>query len=325
VQKRRNRRKIARFLRRRERDLIYLGARALLTLARWAPRRAGLALFGRIAQVVAALAPADRRTARDNLTTVFGDSWSADCIRRFVWRVYRELGRNAFDTFYLARCSKKKFDRLVRHNSIERFREAFDEGKGVIVITAHLGCFESLLHFFPIKGFSSFAVGRRLFDRRIDRLVTGLRSGKDIEYLYRDESPRAIIELLKRGRVMGVLIDQDTSVDGVFAHFLGKPAHTPSGPVRLAMRYGIPVFVATTARRDDNTHYVSISERLPLDDTGDHERDLVKNVEKANAVISGAIRQNPEQWVWMHRRWRKQPSDPRYKDIPNIESYETRR
>jgi KDO2-lipid IV(A) lauroyltransferase len=121
---------------------------------------------------------------------------------------------------------------------------------------------------------------------------------------------------------MGALIDQDTKVDGVFAHFLGKLAYTPSAPVKLAMRYDIPVFVVTTARQENGIHRIFVSERITLRKSGDETRDLAKNVELVNGKISATILKYPAQWVWMHRRWRRQPEDEGYEDVPNIEKYE---
>jgi KDO2-lipid IV(A) lauroyltransferase len=92
--------------------------------------------------------------------------------------------------------------------------------------------------------------------------------------------------------------------------------------MRLAMKYGIPVFVITTARQDDDSHHVYVSHRLSLDETGDMQRDLATNVEKANMLIGEAILRHPEQWVWMHERWRKQPDTPGCERLPNIEKYE---
>jgi len=138
-------------------------------------------------------------------------------------------------------------------------------------------------------------------------MVRSIRSGPNIEYIARSENARKILRFLEEGRVFGALIDQDTSVDGVFAEFLGKPAHTPCGPVRIAMKYKIPGVVAATVRGPDNRHQVMISPELELADTGNFERDLVENVTRANRILCMTIDEYPSQWVWMHRRWRRKP------------------
>jgi KDO2-lipid IV(A) lauroyltransferase len=239
------------------------------------------------------------------------------------WKVFGELGKNAFDAFYLSGKPWAELQKLAEVNNLEEFKKAYDEGKGVVALTAHTGCFEMLLHYWAGSGFKSFAIGRRLFDDRLDDLIKKMRSGPGIVYMYRDDSLRKIIDLLKDGRVMGALIDQDTNVDGVFSNFLGRPAYTPSGPIRLAMRFGLPVFVVTTYRKSNGIHYIQVSDRLILEDSGNRERDIVLNVEKANAIISKAIIQNPEQWVWMHKRWNRKNGDPDMRGIPDIGKFKT--
>jgi KDO2-lipid IV(A) lauroyltransferase len=179
-----------------------------------------------------------------------------------------------------------------------------------------------LLHYFASRGFGCFAIGRELYDKRIDALVRKQRSGENIVYLHRTENLRKFLKLLGEGRLFGVLIDQDTRVDGVFAHFLGRLAYTPSGTVKLAMRMNLPVFVVTTARQKDDTHRIFVRE-VKLVSGGKSDGDLVRNVERINAVIGETIKAYPDQWVWMHRRWRHTPLDKGYENIPNIEKIET--
>ena len=146
-----------------------------------------------------------------------------------------------------------------------------------------------------------------MFNPRLETIVRSIRSGEDIDYMGREEGSLRVIRQLREGKTFGVLIDQDTRIESVHADFLGIPAHTPSGPIKIAMKFKIPAVVATTARQPDNTHYVYISKVLGLIDTGNPEEDLVKNVGMANDLICQTIRKFPEQWVWMHRRWKRPP------------------
>jgi KDO2-lipid IV(A) lauroyltransferase len=308
--------------RRRKHDLVYGVLRTLVALAGVLPRRVGLCVFGLVGRLVFAIPTLDRRRTIEHLRLVLGERPGGTTPVRMARRVYRELGRNLFDAFYLSRCSQRAFDRIVKPDDFEAFRSAYDHGKGIVVITAHLGCFEMLLHLVARKGFACFAIGRRAFDPRVDRLIGRLRSGPNIEYLDRSGSGRKILRRLRQGKAMGVLVDQDTShVDGVFARFLGRLAYTPSAPVQIAMRQGVPAFVVLTARQDDGTHAVWLHGPLALEDTGDYERDLAVNVDRVNAIIGEAVLRHPAQWVWMHRRWRHQPLDPRFVDVPNVENY----
>jgi KDO2-lipid IV(A) lauroyltransferase len=239
---------------------------------------------------------------------IYGGKWSEKKIRKTARQVYSGLGKNLFDAVHLPQLSSQKMAKIVHIDPMEKVQKVYDRGNGIIFITAHVGCFEMQLHLFGNLGFRSFAIGRKMFDQRIENLIRQTRSGNNIDYMDRTEGTRKIVRFLKEGKIFGVLIDQDTNVEGVFANFLGRPAHTPSGPIKMAMKLNIPVFVATTVRRDDNTHYVFVSDELQLENTGDFHSDLVSNVQKANDFICKTIEQYPSQWVWMHRRWNKQPA-----------------
>jgi Kdo2-lipid IVA lauroyltransferase/acyltransferase len=283
------------------------------------PRKLGLTLFGTCGSLLYLLPLKERRWTREHLGLAFGDKLSKREIRRLAARVYRGLGENLFDALYLSRASKHEVDKTVQCDDLSPLWSAYNQKHGVLAVVAHTGCFEMLLHYFASQGFGCFAIGRELYDKRIDTLVRRHRTGENIVYLHRSENLRKFLKLLGEGRLFGVLLDQDTKVDGVFAHFLGRLAFTPSGTIKLAMRMGLPVFVVTTARQKDDTHRIFVRE-VRLESGGDAGADLVRNVEKVNAAIGETITAYPDQWVWMHRRWRHTPADAGYENVPNIEN-----
>lgn len=289
-------------------DLLFMGAQFAVSCASLIPRSIGLLLFGFIGSVIFQFPSRDKQRTITHLKFIYGDKWSERKIRETAREVYTGLGKNLFDAIYISRSKEKKIDRIVQHDSLDNFRKAYEQKKGVIAITAHVGCFEMLLHFFALRGFKCFAIGRKMFDQRLECLIRKTRSGDNIEYMDRTEGTLKIVRLLKTGKTFGVLIDQDTKVESTFATFLGHTASTPSGPIKLAMKMDIPVFVITTARQKNNTHYIYISEELSLIKGNDFESDLNKNVQLANDLICRTIESFPSQWVWMHRRWRHQPS-----------------
>jgi Kdo2-lipid IVA lauroyltransferase/acyltransferase len=310
---------VRRFIKRVKNDGIFIAVKMLIALHGLLPRGLGLMIFGTLGHMAFHLPHRERKRTIAHLTEVFGSEWPGARISACAGSVYGNLGRNAFDALFFSRLAKEKWGRYVRFDDLTELRKAYERGRGGMIVTAHCGCFEMLLHFFAWQGFPSFAIGSRLYDKRLDDLVAKLRSGENILYLHRSESPRAMLKLMKQGRLMGVLIDQDTNVDGVFAHFLGRLAYTPSGAVRLAQRYGIPVFAATTVRENDRTHRVMISREIDLHATGNDIEDFVRGIEMINDHISATIRRYPSQWVWMHERWSRRPEDERFRGIPNIE------
>jgi KDO2-lipid IV(A) lauroyltransferase len=291
-------------------SLLVFAVRFFYMLATLLPRTLGLWLFSAAGRGAFVFPNREKTRTIEHLRLIFGETWSENKIQMTARNVYRELGKNMFDAIYLSRASLTRFEALVRHDDFTEFKKAYDCGRGVVAITAHIGCFEMLLHFFARYGLKSFAIGRRMFDPRLEGIVRSIRSGEDIDYMGRDEGALKVVRQLKEGKIFGVLIDQDVRVEAVFADFLGRPANTPSGPMKIAMKFNIPVVVVTTARQLDNTHYVFIGKPIDLVNTGDFESDLVKNVQIANDMICTTIMRFPEQWVWMHRRWKRKPPSP---------------
>jgi Kdo2-lipid IVA lauroyltransferase/acyltransferase len=283
-------------------------ARFSIALARMLPRSFGIRLFGVLGSMAFSFPHADRKRTIDHLRLIFGNEWDERTIRKTARSVYRELGKNLFDMFLLPRLSKSVFDQIVRHDPLDQLRKEYVKGKGCIMVTAHTGCFQMQLHFMAFHGFKVFAIGKKMHDEEFDNIVRSTRSGESIKYMDRSESPRKIVRYLQEGNLFGVLIDQDTSVEGVFADFMGITAYTPSGPVKMAMKLAVPLFVVTTARQGDDTHHVFIDGPVHLRESGDFEEDLVHNVTMVNSLICRTIRRYPSQWVWMHRRWKKQPA-----------------
>jgi Kdo2-lipid IVA lauroyltransferase/acyltransferase len=294
--------------------LLCSAAKAGITLAGCIPRRVGLVLFSLVGSLIYLVPHKDRRRTVEHLQLIFGSRWSDRKIRSTARNVYRELGKNLFDSFYFSRVNNATFNRLVKHDPLDKVEAAYRAGRGVVMITAHTGCFEMLLQFYPVHGLKSFAIGRKLHDEQLDRIVRRTRTGENYRYIDRSEPVRKIIRFLSEGMLFGVLVDQDTAVEGVFADFLGKPAFTPSGPVKLAMKLSIPVFVTTTARQPDGTHYVYLSDPLQLKNTGNRERDMADNMTEVNRLIGKTIESFPEQWVWMHQRWRRRPQEAGMED-----------
>jgi KDO2-lipid IV(A) lauroyltransferase len=131
--------------------------------------------------------------------------------------------------------------------------------------------------------------------------------------LLRDDpgTARAIIRTLREGRLLGLLIDQDTAVQGVFVPFFGRPAFTPRAAGDLALRFQVPVAVIWSRRRGPapgDGHELSV-EMVPYDpSSGDREAESVRITGACTALLEGAIRERPEEWVWMHERWKTRPT-----------------
>ena len=195
-------------------------------------------------------------------------------------------------------------DKFVRFRNRERLDAAYKKGKGIIVLTAHFGSWELMAAALRENNCPGVTIGRRIYFKKYDDFLNQLRRSRDVEVIYRDESPRKMLKTLKKNWIVGIVADQDVdSVDGVFVDFFGHSAYTPSGPVALAKTSGavlLPVFII----REGDWHTIAIEEPVELIDTGNKEADLVSNTQKWSNVVESYVRKYPDQWVWMHRRWK---------------------
>ena len=143
----------------------------------------------------------------------------------------------------------------------------------------------------------------------VNDLIVGLRARMGVRTILRSRpgASRELIRVFRENRILGLLIDQDTDVESVFVEFMGRPAWTPSAAAQMAIKFGAPVIFGYTQRGKDNRHTVVIEGPLPLIRTGNIENDITSNTALFTKKIENVILQHPEQWVWMHRRWRRQP------------------
>jgi KDO2-lipid IV(A) lauroyltransferase len=286
--------------------LYYLG-RVLAFKFYILPLSVGLfiaALLGRIAFCVLGKY---RRITIENLKTAFGTEKSEIEIRAIARGVFENLAKIAVEMINFPKITEANLDKFVQIENIGVIDEAFKKGKGAIILTGHFGNWELLALAMRVRRYPGAVVGRRIYFHKYDRWLNELRRLHDVNIVYRDESPRNILKVLRKNAIMGMLADQDVdSVEGVFVNFFGRSAYTPIGPAVLAAASGaslIPAFMVRQGRR-----YRLIFEKpVELIDTGDKEKDIVTNTQAWSDVVESYIKKYPDQWVWMHRRWKTRP------------------
>ena len=209
------------------------------------------------------------------------------------------------ETIRLPRISQEERMKRITVEGLEVFKRAYDKGNGLLAVTGHIGNWEILAAAFCDLGFPINVVGRANPNPWIEAMIRDLREGYGAVVLDRDKDARGMLRSLRKGEVVALLVDQDTKVDGMFLPFLGRDAHTPVGHGKLSVRTGAPVVVLTINRRPDLlTHHIKVWEEvLP---TADREpsNSVTAICSRCNAILENAIRAEPSQWVWFHRRWR---------------------
>ena len=152
-------------------------------------------------------------------------------------------------------------------------------------------------------------IGREVYDKRLDKLLVENRGAVGVQNIPTTAPTKEVMKALKSGRVLGVLVDQDSfRVRSIFVDFFGKPAKTPVGPFILAQRMGSPIVPLAIIRKDDN-YKIIIKEQIRSQSPEDKEKEVAELAQKGTKFLEEIIRKYPSQWVWMHRRWASQPED----------------
>lgn len=287
--------------------------RALIVVFSRVPLRPALAVAGAVGRLAWALAGTTRRQVLANLAVAFPEKSAGE--REAIGRAsLTHLARLAAEVATL----RSWRHRLADHVSFapgaeERLRAALAGGKGLLYVTGHVGNWELMAQRVAALH-PSATIARAGNDPRLTELVGLIRAEGKVETLWREDpgTARAMLRCFKQGKLLGMLIDQDTRVQGVFVPFFGRPAFTPRGAADLALRFGVPVLVGWARRRGPSPgagHVVEIVD-MPYDPAPvDREAEVVRLTAACTALLEAAIRAAPEGWVWMHERWRTQPGD----------------
>jgi len=283
--------------------LYYLG-RVFAFIVYLIPLRVGLWIAGLLGTAAFHLSGKYGRITIENLRAAFGSEKTEGEIRAIAMKVFQNIAKNAVEMVNFPKINASNLDRFVRMENAQILDEGYRKGKGILVLTAHIGNWELMALTLRVKGYPGVTIGKKIYFHKYDRYLNMLRRVHDVNVIYRDESPKNMLKVLKKNWIVGIVADQDIdSIDGVFVNFFGRPAYTPAGPVVLARVSGaalIPVFIV----RENGRHVLKVEKPIELADTGDKEKDVINNTQKWSDVIELFVKRYPDQWVWMHRRWK---------------------
>ncbi len=288
-----------------KRTLRYGLLRAALALVGLLPLGWAQALGRALGSAAFHLAPGERSKAMASLSVAFPEM-SEEARRTLARRCFRHLGTAVLEMAVAPRLGDR-FDRLVDSSgdALAALDRAYARGKGVVVVGAHFGNWELQGWGVVRHGLPLHAVGKENVDPRLTRLMDRFRARGGLRAIWRGQPGAAValLKALRKGELLAMLIDQDTNVQNVFVPFFGRPAATPRAAADLVLRTGAAAVVCLVHKREDGTYQLS-SEEVEVPRTGDAERDAVELTARLTAPIEAAIRAHPEQWVWMHQRWK---------------------
>ena len=281
---------------------------AVVRLLRYLPRGLARRVAGVLAWSVYKLHGRLRRVGQRNLEMAFPEL-SAQERKPILRGVYRSLGRQLVEFCRMTRYTPENTQGWIRYEGLDHYLAARARGKGVLIVTGHLGAWELSSFYHSLMGYPMSMVARPLDNRRLDAFVTGIRCLHGNRVLPKDDFARGLLTAMRKGETVGILMDTNmTPPQGVFVDFFGIPACTASGLARIALRTDAAVVPGFTIWDEALGKYrLRFDPALELVRTGDQEADIIANTQKFTKVIEDYVRKYPEQWLWVHRRWKTRP------------------
>ena len=259
--------------------LIYIFVKFFVNFLRSVSRASAIKVMKGLALIAYYTAAKERQKTIRHLTIAYGREKSESEVKEMTKEVFINLGRNATDAIRLPIIMRDGIDSMIEAKGLKYMDDALARGKGVVGLTGHLGNWELLGAWLASHGYPLNVVGAPVYDSRLDEMIVSARNSAGYKNITRGKATREILRALRRGELVGILMDQDTRVEGVFVDFFGKKAHTPIGPIVLAQKTGsavVPMFIHI---RKDNTHLIECREEIILESTGDINRDIVVNTQ----------------------------------------------
>ena len=287
--------------------LAYLLLRAFSFFVNLLPEGFALWLGRQLGNVWYHLDFEHRNVAIQNLQMAFGHEKSVSEIRDIARRTFQNLGMTGMEFFRIPRMDVKTFKERVKIEGLEEALKLFQKGKGIFLLLSHFGNWEMMGVMSKVIGQPIMVLAKPMKRKELlDEWIGKIRSASGLEVISAVNAGRKVIRALSQNRVVGILIDQRAKrSEGIWADFFGKKAPTTPGLAVLAMKTGAPVLPVFMVRDGFQGHRLIIKEPLELIRTGDIKRDVEANTQLFNRTLESMIRQYPDQWFWVHRRWER--------------------
>jgi KDO2-lipid IV(A) lauroyltransferase len=289
-----------------KRSVRYSLLRGVLFFVSRLPLRLAQRMGDVLGVLVFHLVPKERAKALLSLSRAFPEKTETERLA-LARACFRHLGRCALEAAVAQRLSAAEFDALVEvpADVREMLLRAHARGKGVVAVTGHVGHWELLGWSFVRQGIPLHVIAQQNVDARLTQLAVDFREKGNVHTVVRGVPGAAVgmLRALRRGDALGLLVDQDTRVQSLCVPFFGTLASTPRAPADLTVRSGAATVAVFLQRGEDGRYHFS-GEELDVVRSGDTEADVLALTRAYSSAIETAVRRAPEQWVWMHQRWK---------------------
>ncbi len=286
----------------------YLALRAIVAFLGLLPRSLARSIGAGIGVVAYHLLGRLRSTGRRNLALAYPATSAAE--RETILRgVYRSLGWELAEFCQMSRYIPEQASKFIRYEGLENYLAAREKGKGVLVLTGHLGAWELSSFYHSLVGYPMSLVIRRLDNPLVDAFVNRIRCLHGNRVIHKDDFARGLLTAMHKGDTVGILMDTNmTPPQGVFVPFFGTEACTATALARVALKTDaavVPGFLVW--HRHESRYVLHFGPQIELIRSADSQADIVANTALFAAVTESYIRQYPDQWLWVHRRWKTRP------------------
>lgn len=228
---------------------------------------------------------------------------------RILKGAFRNLGRMLAEFSQFPKLNPTNIAQVVEYDGLEHYQQAVAQGRGVLILTAHLGAWELSSFAHALYGYPLHFLSRRLDNPLLDALTQQSRTLSGCHSIDKNQSARQVLQALRQGETIGILLDLNTQPhEGIFCDFFGLPACTSPIIANLALHTGalvVPGFLVWDEGRQK--HRLQFGPPVELQRTGDFQQDVQANTTRFNQIIETIIRRHPDQWLWVHKRWHTRP------------------
>jgi KDO2-lipid IV(A) lauroyltransferase len=271
------------------------------------PRKLRIGFFAGLFRLFYYLSPKQRLITIHNLTRAFPEK-SINEIEDIARGAYRTLGITAADFFEIPSLTKDNIGNLVEVEGLEHYTKALEKNRGILMLGAHFGNWELAAVAVSLVLKPAVITYRPLDSPTIDNLVLWVRSSSGNILIDKKRAMRKMLRSLANNEIVATMIDQNMAwQEGVFVDFLGRPACTTNGLALLALHTDAPVVPGYIRRLENGKYRMVIKEEMAVIRTGDEDADILINTQNFTRFIEDTVREYPDQWFWIHQRWKTKP------------------
>ena len=256
-----------------------------------------------LAYVLCVFVPSRQHLAQQNIRLAFGDRYDDRQRRHIARRATVNMCKTMIELLKMRYLDPQQLKQMVTLRGQQHLWAALEKSKGVILLTGHFGNWEVGGARLAVEGFPMVVIARDPNEQFTANLINQARQHHGERILAREDL-REMLRVLRENNCLAILPDQHTAVGGMVVDFLGRPAATPVGPAILALRTGCAIVPLFGPRRSDDTIDGYVMPAVELVQTGDRDHDIMENTKILNEILAEQISRYPEQWLWLHDRWK---------------------